>query len=271
MRAFGRIGDEGLVHRTAKVLGRELLALGFTMDFAPVLDVDTRAENPIIGDRSFSQDPATVLRLGVAYATGLVASGVLACGKHFPGHGDTTKDSHLDLPEVTRSRAELDAAELVPFRGIHRATCPAVMSAHVVYPSIDASLPATLSRAVMHDLLRGELRYDGLAISDDLEMKAVADRFPIEESAVMAVRAGCDALLVCSNEDLTTRAYEALVRTAEADAGFRARVEDASARLIEARRRHPPKPASPEGLSSILGNAESRALASELEARGAFT
>jgi len=271
MRAFGRIGDANLVSRAAETLGAELLALGFTMDFAPVLDVDTCATNPIIGDRSFSRDPAVVARLGAAFASGLQAAGVMACGKHFPGHGDTTSDSHLELPRVEQPRERLLAVECVPFRELRASTCAAMMTAHVVYPTLDPDGPATLSRVIAHDLLRTELGYDGLLVSDDLEMKAVADRLPIEESAVRAVRAGCDLLLICASEDLQARAHASLVRTAETDRLFRAQIEASVARGLDARRRYPSRPTEAATIGDIVGGARSQAMARELEERGAFS
>jgi beta-N-acetylhexosaminidase len=274
MRAFGlafaRSGDAGLVARAAEALGRELAALGFTMDFAPVLDVDTCAKNPIIGDRSFGSDPAVVARLGAAYASGLQAGGVLACGKHFPGHGDTTTDSHLELPRVDQRRARLLAVECAPFAPLRMATCAAFMSAHVVYPALDPDQPATLSRAIAHDLLRTELGFDGLLISDDLEMKAVADRLPIEESAVRAVRAGCDVLLICKSEELQARAHTALIHAAEKDRSFRAEIAAKVARALEARRRCRPRPLANGELRGVIGGARSQAIARELEESGVF-
>ena len=124
------------------------------MDFAPVLDVDTCPTNPIIGDRSFHSDPAVVARLGAAFAGGLQRAGVMACGKHFPGHGDTTLDSHLDLPVVDLPRSRLESVELAPYRGLRASTCAAVMTAHVVYPGLDGARPATLSRTIVTGLLR---------------------------------------------------------------------------------------------------------------------
>jgi beta-N-acetylhexosaminidase len=269
MRALGRTLDASLVARAAEALGAELSALGFTMDFAPVLDVDTCETNPIIGDRSFSRDAAVVARLGAAFASGLQKGGVLACGKHFPGHGDTTTDSHLELPRVEQPRARLLDVECVPFRGLRAATCAALMTAHVVYPALDPDEPATLSRVIAHDLLRTELGYDGLLVSDDLEMKAVADRLPIEESAVRAVRAGCDLLLVSASEALQGRAHAALVGAAERDPELRAKIEASVARGLEARGRGRPKEQE-VALADVVGGARSQAIARELEERGVF-
>jgi len=270
MRAFGRINDTSLVRRSAHALGAELAALGFTMDFAPVLDVDTCPINPIIGDRSFSADADVVAAMGAAYASGLQQGGVLACGKHFPGHGDTTVDSHLELPCVDAALSRLEAVELTPFRHLRANVCSSVMSAHVVYSSLDPAMPATLSRRIAHDLLRGELGFDGLLVSDDLEMKAVFGRFTIEQSAVLAVRAGCDVILVCSSEELQARAHAALVDAAASDDRFRAQVEASVARALRFRTQHPPQPLSDELLATVVGGPESRAIARELHDLGAF-
>jgi beta-N-acetylhexosaminidase len=273
MRAIGRaIGDptdRALATRAAARQGAELAALGFTTGFAPVLDVDTRADNPIIGDRAFSSDPAEVAALGIAWARGLADAGVLACGKHFPGHGDTTADSHLELPVVAHDRARLDAVELAPFAAAARAGVPMFMTAHVVYPALDPSSPATLSRAVCTDLRR-ELGFDGVLVSDDLEMKAISAHLGIEEAAVRAIDAGCDALLVCSDEALQARAHEALVTRAARDGAFRARCEEAAGRFLAARRRAPPRPTTRAAELARVFEA-SRAVAEELAARGAWS
>jgi beta-N-acetylhexosaminidase len=183
-----------------------------------------------------------VAELGVAFAEGLEAAGVLSCAKHFPGHGDTSLDSHVALPIVHHERARLEEIELVPFRAYARAGLGTMMTAHVVVTSMDASVPATLSRSVCTDLLRGEVGFRGVLFSDDLEMAAVALTYPVEASAVASVRAGCDVLLVCSNEDWQDRALAALVREAEKDEAFHARCVEACERSLEARRRFAPKP-----------------------------
>ena len=242
MRALGRLEDAGLVADAAEALGRQLAALGVTMDFAPVLDLDTCAENPIIGDRSFGHDCGVVELLGRKFSHGLRAGGVLSCAKHFPGHGDTTKDSHLDLPVVTLSRAEIAERHARPFVRapvLH----DAIMTAHVVYTALDPDLPATLSRPVLALARIGRgIAFEGCIVSDDLEMKAIADRWPIEESAVRAIDAGCDALLVCRSEELQERAVAALARRATDDPAFEARAREAHERFVAMRRRAPPRP-----------------------------
>jgi beta-N-acetylhexosaminidase len=238
MRRIGDLGDEAFAARLAEAQAVELRALGITMSFAPVADVHTRADNPIIGDRAFGTTPDTVARFAGAWADGLARGGLLTCAKHFPGHGDTTVDSHLALPKVDRPKDDLLATEVAPFRALaRRASISAMMTAHVVYPALDAERPATLSRAICTDLLRRELGFEGVLFSDDLEMKAIAA--PVGEAAVAAVAAGCDVLLVCSRADLAAEAHAALVREAESSAPFRARCEEAYGRALAMRRRVP--------------------------------
>jgi beta-N-acetylhexosaminidase len=266
MRALAALGDVALVEAAARAQAEELAALGFTMNFAPVLDVSTCEANPVIGDRAFGEDASTVSTYGIAFARGLSAGGVLACAKHFPGHGDTTKDSHLDLPVVDQLRARIEAVELAPFRAAIAAGVPAMMTAHVVYPALDLGAPATLSRAICTDLLRGALGFRGWLVSDDLEMKAIADRIGIDDAAVRAIESGCDALLVCRDEELQSRAYEALVRRAERDPSFRDRCAEAAARGLAMRRRVVPRPVASLDAITAAG-ARAREVAAHLRSR----
>ncbi len=269
MRVLGEIGDAALVERAAAVVAKELSAIGFNVDFAPVLDVDSNPENPVIGDRSFGRDAGQVAELGSAFARGLEDSGVLACGKHFPGHGDTDKDSHLDLPVVKHPRPRLDEVELRPFREA-RDVVSSLMTAHVVFDALDPGVPATLSERIVGGLLRRDIGYRGLVFSDDLEMRALADRYTVEEAAVGAIRAGCDVLLVCHGFDVAERAHGALVREAERDSAFRARCEEAAARCADVRRRFPARPVrGGAALISALAAAGGAALLDEIAARRA--
>jgi len=229
MRALGATSDESLAFEVGALIGRELRAVGIDQDYAPVVDVDTNPHNPVIGDRSFSRDAHEVARIGTALARGLQSAGVAACAKHFPGHGDTSQDSHEDLPRLSHGLERLREVELVPFRALAAAGVASAMTAHVVFEALDARRPATLSPAVMR-LLREECGYDGCVISDDLEMKAVAEHFPLEEAAPAALAAGVDALLVCHRAEVQHRAID-LARAAVE--GGRVSRE----RLAEARRR----------------------------------
>jgi beta-N-acetylhexosaminidase len=193
----GQMGSEPLTYNVGRALATELRAVGITMDMAPVLDVRSNPANTVIGDRAFSTDPHAVARLGIAFMGGLHAAGVLAVGKHFPGHGDTCLDSHVALPLCDRTVAQLKACELLPFEAAIAAGLEAIMTAHVVYPSWDADLPATLSSAILTGILRGSMGFQGVIISDDLGMAAVSESLPWEEVAVQALRAGVDLLLIC--------------------------------------------------------------------------
>jgi beta-N-acetylhexosaminidase len=204
-------GGAGAARHVGRAMGRELAAVGIDLDFAPVLDVATHPRNQVIGDRAFADSPGLVARCGVAFAAGLREAGIVPCGKHFPGHGGTAGDSHLVLPRDRRARRELLATNLPPFTRAMRAGIPALMTSHVVYPALDTR-PATLSRAICHDLLRRRLGFTGVLFSDDLEMQAVARRRQPERTAVAALTAGCDMLLVCASLDLAARSIEAVAR-----------------------------------------------------------
>jgi beta-N-acetylhexosaminidase len=208
--AIGRARNPDLAHRVGYAMAVELASVGVDLSFAPVLDVNSNPRNPVIGDRAFGPDPELVSELGIALMRGLHGGGVLSCGKHFPGHGDTEKDSHLELPVVPRSRAELEQTELVPFRAAIAAGIPMLMSAHVLYPALDTEHPATLSRAILTDLLRGELHFDGVVASDDLHMHALVNHGSIGEAAIASLRAGADALLACQELERAVEVFAAI-------------------------------------------------------------
>ena len=228
MRVLGAIDDVALTERAGAALGEALAALGFNLDFAPVMDVDTNPNNPVIGDRAFGSDPALVARHGVAFIRGLERF-VHGCAKHFPGHGDTDLDSHLALPRVSRARESLIATERVPFAAASRAGVASMMSAHVVYDAFD-DRPATLAPSIATDLLRRELAFEGVLFSDDLLMAAVAQRNDPGGVAIEAVAAGCDMLLVCRDEAIQEVVLEALAREEAASPAFRARIAEALGR-----------------------------------------
>lgn len=263
MRQLGLTGDLSLVERAGRLLAHEVRALGFDLDFAPVLDVDTNPANPVIGDRSLHRDAQQVAKLGVALARGMEAGGVASCAKHFPGHGDTSQDSHLDLPSLPHALERLRAVELVPFAAYAKAGLASVMTAHVIFDALDRTVPATMSRAVMDGLLRKELGYGGVVISDDLEMKAISEHFSIERAVVEGLLAGVDLFLVCHRADVQRAAIEAVVKAVETGVIPRAHLDQARARvrtLVEKFVR------GPEDLLSTLGNPAHHALAQGLHA-----
>ena len=201
MRVVGDCDDTGLTEEVARALARELSDLGIQLDFAPCVDVDTNPANPIIGDRSFGRTPEHVARHAKHFITAMQEAGVAACAKHFPGHGDTATDSHLELPRLDHNLERLRAVELPPFQAAIEAGVASIMTAHVLLPAIDPERPATLAPGVM-SLLRNELGYEGVVFSDDLEMKAVADRYSPRELVEGSFAAGVDALLVCRSAEL---------------------------------------------------------------------
>jgi beta-N-acetylhexosaminidase len=262
MLAVGGAGDAARTEAVGRALGDELAALGIGWDFAPVLDVHTNPANPVIGNRAFATGPDAVATQALAFWRGLRGAGLVGCGKHFPGHGDTRTDSHHELPVVPHDLERLRRVELAPFAAAARAGVEALMTAHVLYPALDPDRPATLSRRIATELLRGELGFRGVLVSDDLGMKAVADRYPIDELAVGAIAAGCDHLLIREPESRQVAAFEAIVRAAEARADFRARVEESAARVAVLKAACTVAlPAPAAMLPSLLGTPAHQALA----------
>ncbi|OKI45059.1 glycoside hydrolase family 3 protein [Micromonospora sp. CB01531] len=194
--ALGAVDDPKLTEEVARDLGAELAALGVSLNYAPDADVNSNPANPVIGVRSFGAQPALVARHTAAWVRGLQAGGVAACAKHFPGHGDTHVDSHHDLPRIDGDRARLDAVELAPFRAAVAAGAQAVMTGHLLVPALDPELPATLSPRILGGLLRDELGFQGVVVTDAVEMRAVADRYGFAGAAVRALAAGADAICV---------------------------------------------------------------------------
>ena len=228
---LGRAGNADLAYRTGLATARELSAVGINLNFAPVLDVHSNPANPIIGDRALSSNPEEVSRLGTALIRGLREGSVISCAKHFPGHGDTAQNSHWELPVVRKELDGLKSVELPPFVQACRDGVEAIMTAHVLYPALDPDYPATLSRNVVTGLLRGELGYDGVAFSDDLEMKAISKSYSVDDAAQLSLLAGIDVLLLCHDTDHAVKAFDFLCREAERNAKLRAKVEDSSRRI----------------------------------------
>lgn len=223
--------DVAVAEQVGTAIGDELRALGIDIDFAPVLDIHTNPANPIIGERAFGRDAATVTQRALAFARGLAAAGVLSCGKHFPGHGDTDTDSHLELPHIRHAWDRLNAVELAPFRAAAVDGLPMIMTAHVVFAALDPTGPATLSERVITGLLRHQLNYGGIIVSDDLDMRAISDHVGVNRAAIAAIRAGCDVLLLCANADNQALAAEALIKACETDSTLRFRVTESAARV----------------------------------------
>jgi beta-N-acetylhexosaminidase len=219
---LGRIGDAALVEQIATAMGRELRAAGANLDFAPMLDLHVQAESPITRERSFGADPELVARLGGAFAHRLRAGGVLACAKHFPGHGDTRIDPHLDLPMFSGTLERLQAAELIPFAAAIADSVPLIMTAHILLPQVDAARPASLSQRILTGLLREQMGFQGAILADDLGMGAIAKTFSAGQAAVETFAAGADFAMLCHDESAVEPAIDAVARALDAgrfDAG----------------------------------------------------
>jgi beta-N-acetylhexosaminidase len=231
-RTLGQADSVTLTYSYAEAMAKELLAVGINMNFAPVLDVDTNPKNPIIGDRSFGSSPTLVSKHGLAMIVGMYDQRVIACGKHFPGHGDTASDSHETLPVVNHPISRLADLELKPF--IHavenRLSC--IMTAHVRYSQLDDKVPASLSKKIISQLLRKTIQFEGVVVTDDLEMKGITDGFSVPEAAVKAVQAGSDLILVCHSPEQQTAVLEALVHAVENGAISEARLTESLNRIL---------------------------------------
>jgi beta-N-acetylhexosaminidase len=231
--ALGAVDDPGLTERVAEDLGHDLAAAGITLDYAPDADVNANPDNPVIGVRAFGSDPDLVARHTAAWIRGLQRAGVAACAKHFPGHGDTSVDSHLDIPRIDAGRDRLDACELVPFRAAVDAGVQVMMTGHLLVPALDPDHPATLSRRILTDLLRDELGFQGVVVTDGIEMRAVTERYGLAGAAVAALAAGADT--VCVGGDNADEATARHLRTAIAAAVIDGSLPEE--RLVEAAKR----------------------------------
>lgn len=269
MLALGRSGDEALAARFARALAAELRAVGITLDYTPVLDVNTNPNNPVIGDRALGDRAEDVARLGSVVIETLQAEGIAACGKHFPGHGDTTVDSHVDLPLIEHPPDRLEAVELVPFKAAIAAQAAGIMTAHILVPSLGDERPATLSPAIVTELLKGRLGYQGVVFSDDLEMKAISARYSLAEATLAAIAAGVDGVLMCAgSQEAQMIALEGVIHAVEDGTLPLARVEDAMARQRRAKERFLDpsrlRPLDNRSLRALLGRDEHQAVAAEI-------
>ncbi len=266
--SVGSVGSVKLTYALGEAMAKELRAVGINMNMAPVLDVLTNPANPVMAGRSFGADPQVVGRLGRAFFRGHRDAGVLAVGKHFPGHGDTAVDSHLALPVVLHDLARLLAVELAPFVEVIREGIPALMAAHLLVPALDPERPATLSRAILTDLLRERLGFSGLLISDDLLMQGIAEAAPPGEAAVRFLEAGGDLVLICDDEAAQREALAAVAEAVETGRLPEARVQASCDRITEAKARYARQATllSSDAIRQVVGCDAHRRLAELLRA-----
>ena len=230
--AYDYIAAGGDPLERGKVLAAQCAAFGFNLDFSTCLDIWSNPDNTVIGDRAYGSDPHTVTSAGLAVNQGLEQGGVIPVVKHFPGHGDTSTDSHVDLPVVDKTAEELQEFELIPFQAAIDQGTPCVMVAHILMTQIDPDLPASLSPKVVDGLLRQEIGFDGVVCTDDLTMGAISNTYGMGEAAVMAVEAGCDLLLVCHEADNLTAARDALLSAVDAGRISMERLDESVYRIL---------------------------------------
>ncbi len=263
---IGQIGSPDMARRAALCQARELAAIGINFNFAPVLDVRTNPVNRVIAERSFSTDAHTVGLLAREYVRGSLEAGVAPCGKHFPGHGDTREDSHELLPRVDTPLQTLEERELIPYRMALGAGLPAIMTAHVVHGGVDSALPATLSAGVVGGLLRNRLGFQGVVVTDDLEMKAIADNWDVEDRTLLALKAGADLLMFCHTPEVQVAAIETVYRAVDGRIIKPEQIEQSHARIqalkLACRKARPAS--NRDELSEILNCVEHKSLAASL-------
>jgi beta-N-acetylhexosaminidase len=272
MMTLGRSGDTTLAGRFARALATELKAVGISLDYTPVLDIHTNPKNPVIGDRALAERADDVAKFGRVIIETLQAEGIAACGKHFPGHGDTSTDSHHQLPMVEHSPDRLDAVEFVPFREAIAADVASIMTAHILVPALDEERPATVSPAIVEAILKRKLGFGGLVLSDDLGMSAISKRYTVQDATVAAIAAGCDAVLMCgTTQEPQAAALEAVIYSVEQGTLPSARVEDALTRHRRVKERflspdnaQRSRPLEGRALRAVLGRDEHQAVAAEM-------
>ncbi|MCK9444191.1 MAG: beta-N-acetylhexosaminidase [Tissierellaceae bacterium] len=214
-KTIGDKNDDKISYDFGKVLGNRLKPFGFNMVYGPVLDINSNPKNPVIGDRAFGSNPLLVSNVGVQVIDGIKSTNIISVVKHFPGHGDTEMDSHIDLPSLDKSFEELLEFELIPFAKAIENSVDAIMVAHILYPKIDLKFPATMSSIIINDILRDTLKFDGLVLSDDMTMGAVVNNFTVEEGVLKFLQSGGDIALICHGKDNTIKSINRILEAVE--------------------------------------------------------
>jgi beta-N-acetylhexosaminidase len=257
---MGSCNSSQLSYAIGEIMANELKTVGINFNFSPVLDVYTNTASPVIGDRAFGKSAGLVSTMGLAVIAGLQDNGVMACGKHFPGHGDTSSDSHEELPVVNRTLEQLREVELRPFQHAMTNGLRALMTAHVKYPALDETYPATLSKKIITKLLRSSMRFDGLVLTDDLEMKAITQEYGLEDAAIKALQAGADMLLVCHREDRQVAILEAILKGVKTGQLSEKQLDTSLLRILSFKQRYMtlPKPVDPKQIKETIGSGRNR-------------
>lgn len=259
----GKIGSPSVAFRFAQAMGDEMKAVGINLDYAPSVDIFTNPANTVIGDRALSTKAEDVAKLGSALVRGYIKAGVIPCAKHFPGHGNTLVDSHVGLPIEEKTLQDLESVELEPFKKVMKARLDLIMVAHILFPKIDPEWPASLSSVFLQEILREQLRFRGLVISDDLDMGALKNNYSKGTIAVRALQAGCNLLLYCNEPDSPPTAIEA-IQKAIAERSLDAKIVENNYRSVLALKQDKLKEFDPlpvQDVDNIVGNSEHARLA----------
>ncbi|EMS72148.1 beta-N-acetylhexosaminidase [Ruminiclostridium cellobioparum] len=256
-KVIGQKNDSSLSYQIGNILGRELSSFGFNMDFAPVVDINSNPKNPVIGDRSFGTTAGLVSRLGIETMKGIRAENVISVVKHFPGHGDTSVDSHVGLPRVNHDLKRLESFELVPFKAAIENSVDAIMIAHILLPKLDPENPASFSKAVITDLLRTDMNFNGVVITDDFTMGAIEKNYDMGGAAVKSIQAGADIVLVCHGFDKQETVIKALLAAAQTGQISTGRLDGSVYRVLELKQRYslgnaPAGPVDPQKINAEI-------------------
>ncbi|MBS3681415.1 beta-N-acetylhexosaminidase [Ornithinibacillus massiliensis] len=231
-KEIGLRNDPKLSYQIGSILAEALHAFGMNMNYAPVIDVNSNPKNPVIGDRSFGDNPSLVSTLGIQTMKGMEANDIIPVVKHFPGHGDTSVDSHLELPQIDKSLEALHELELIPFIDAIDEGADVVMVAHILFPLLDSEFPSSMSKAIMTDLLREELHFDGVIVTDDMNMDAIVNHYEPGEAAVQSVKAGSDVILISKEYDDIVRSIEAIKSAVEKGEISEERINESVQRIL---------------------------------------
>ncbi|UOF00536.1 beta-N-acetylhexosaminidase [Bdellovibrio reynosensis] len=266
LRKLGDLDAPTVSFHFANRMGLEMKAVGINLDFAPCVDIFTNPANTVIGDRSISSDPEMVAKHASALVRGYIKSEIITCAKHFPGHGNTIVDSHEDLPVENVDAERLEACELIPFKKSFKARVDMVMTSHIKFPKIDPDWPVTLSETFIKGIIRNELRYRGLIITDDLGMKAMTSHYGADEVPVRALKAGVDLLLYCNEPDAPPKAFEAILEATAQGSLKKEDLEESYRRILELKKTRitQPDPLSMEEVSAIVGHPDHLKIASAI-------
>lgn len=235
---IGELNQKELSYEVGDVIGKELRAFGLNMNFAPVLDINSNPKNPVIGDRALGDEPTRVSNLGIQTMKGLQAQNIISVVKHFPGHGDTSVDSHIGLPMVNHDLERLKRLELIPFSAAIENEVDVIMLAHILLPKIDQEYPASFSKIVITDLLRNEMKFDGVVITDDMTMGAIVKNYDIGEAAVKSIQAGSDIVLVCHDYLKEEAVLKAIRKAAENGSISEDRIDQSVYRILKLKQKY---------------------------------